>query len=262
MSVSVEMVKSLLVKTCFSPSERSLKNGYEITLTDNRFAAGEISSQKLRSLIKFLDKEKVFFQAPVSPSDFKGKTLTVEQEKSAILGTVLSEIFQDSVSQKISSRASATHSHITETSRFTNLHENEEPTAEVKSKPIELDYVYDSFTGTGINIKVPDRFLSASNELLEDFVYIESEFVRKLKELSLSQLFQRAENRASKICEPDLTEPRYRYVLSKSEFTYIEFLKYKICKNGNSEWAVKYLKEVKKLLITFLENVESCNEET
>ncbi len=64
MSVSVEMVKSLVVKTHFSLSERSLNNGYEITLTDNRFAAGEISSEKLRSLIKFLDKEKVFFKHP------------------------------------------------------------------------------------------------------------------------------------------------------------------------------------------------------
>ncbi len=165
------------------------------------------------------------------------------------------------MSQKNFPRASATHSHITETSYFTNQHKNEEPTAEVKNKPIELDYVYDSFTGVGLNVKVPDRFLLASNELLEDFVYIESEFVRELKELNLCQLFQRAENKASKICEPDLTEPRYRYVSSQSEFTYIEFLKYKISKNDNSEWTVKYLEEVKNLLITFLENVRSCNEE-
>lgn len=261
MNVSVEMVKSLVVKICFSHSESSLNNKYEITLTDNRFAEGEISSQKLRSLIEFLDKEKVFFQAPLSSSDFKGKTLTVEQEKSTIPGTILSEIFQDSVSHKIFPSAFAPHSHITETFHFTNQHENEEPVAEVKSKPIKLDYNYDSFLDHALNIKVPDRFLSASNELPEDFVCIESEFVKKLNGLNLSQLFQEAENRASKIREPDLTEQRYCRVLSTSEFSYIEFLKCKIRKNGHSECAFEYLVEVKKLLITFLENVESCNEE-
>lgn len=230
--VSLGMVSSLALRRSPDCFLRGPMHEFRITLDDkfSTLATGKLSSQKLRSLVKSLEKEKIIFRGSVTPDDFKKSRIFGPKggQITPLPENVLSEIFYG----------------------YSNKNEMQKTSA---TEQIELFCEHDSFTGMSANIKIPDKFLPDTNE--EEFILIDNRFVKNIKKLNTGILFKMAKEKASAIHE---MEVHASYICSSSESDYIHHLEKTIFEDYYFVWGKKSLENARERLINFLQNVNLC----